>query len=980
MSYVMPGNGAATPGATGGGRRGRLLLPTLVVLALVVGGFVLFAGFWTDLLWFRSVDEGPVFSTLLWTRLGLLLGFAALMALIVGGNMWIAYRIRPELRGLSAEQANLEKYRIGIEPYRRLLFIGVPVGLGLFAGFSAAQEWKTWLLWRNAAPFGVTDPQFGLDVSYFTFVYPFQRFVLGFLFAAVVIAFIASLVVHYLYGGIKLQTPGERATAAAQAHLSVLIGVFCLLKAAAYWLDRYGLAISDDGLLLGLKYKDVNAVLPAKNILTVIALICAVLFFANAFRRTWALPIIGLGLLVLSSLLIGFLYPAIVQATQVSPSEVVKESPYIQRNIDATRTAYGIDKAKVTEYAANSTPKANAQSNDAPTLGNIRLLDPALVSPTYRQLQQIRGFYSFPDSLDIDRYKINSRTRGSVVAVRELDLTGVPERNWANDHIVYTHGYGFVAAYDNTSQSDGSPSFFESDIPPTGQLPIDQPRIYFGEESATYSIVGAPEGSTPRELDYPDDTSSTGQKNNTYDGKGGVPVGSFLDRLLFATKYQEPNIVLSDLINSDSKILYIREPRERVAKVAPWLTIDGDPYPAVVDGRVVWILDGYTTSDAYPYSDRTTLDTATSDSLTQRTSSVRSQAREQINYIRNSVKATVDAYDGTVTLFEWDKTDPVLKTWEGAFPGLVKSRDEIPASLLSHLRYPEDLFKVQRSVLSRYHVTDPSSFYSGQDFWTVPADPTQTRGDVAQPPYYLTLKMPDQKTPSFSLTTTFAPNKRQTLAAFMSVNADAGSDYGTIRVLQLPRNTTIPGPTQVQNNFESDPDVSRQLTLLRSGGSTVELGNLLSLPVGGGFLYVEPVYLRATGAQGYPQLKKVLAAYGNTVAFTDTLPQALAVIFKGNKPGGATPGGGGGGTTTTTPQAELVRALADAQTAYSEGQKALAAGDFAAYGVAQKKLKEALDRAAKAQEALTGSSVPTPTPSPTPSGTPTVTLPATTTG
>ena len=980
MSFAMP-RGGATPGPGGTKRRGRVLLPTLVILALLVGAFVAFAGFWTDWLWFKSVDEGSIFTTMLWTRVGLFVGFGALMALVVGGNVSIAYRIRPELRGLTAEQASLEKYRIGIEPFRRVLFIGAPLALGVFAGLSAAQEWKTWMLWRNSTPFGITDPQFGKDLSYFTFVYPFQRFVLGFLFAAIVLAFIASIVVHYLYGGIKLQSPGERATPAAQAHLSILIGVFCLLKAAAYWLDRYGLATSDDGLLLGLKYKDVNAVLPAKNILTVIALICAVLFFANAFRRTWELPIISLGLLVLSSLLIGFIYPSIIQATQVSPSEVVKEAPYIQRNIDATRAAYGIDKVKVTEYDANTTAKANVTVTDAGTLTNIRLLDPALVSPTYRQLQQIRGFYAFPDSLDIDRYKVNNRTRGSVVAVRELDLTGVPERNWANDHIVYTHGYGFVAAYDNTSQSDGSPSFYESDIPTTGGLTLNQPRVYFGEQSATYSIVGSPAGATPRELDYPDDASSNGQKNNTYDGQGGVPVGSLFDRLLFATKYQEPNIVLSDLINSDSKILYVREPRERVAKVAPWLTIDGDPYPTVVDGKIVWVLDGYTTSDSYPYSDPTTLDNVTSDSLTQRTSSVRAQASRQVNYIRNSVKATVDAYNGTVTLYEWDTTDPVLKTWEGAFPGLVKSRTDIPASLLAHLRYPEDLFKVQRSVLSRYHVTDPSSFYSGQDFWTVPADPTQTQANLTQPPYYLTLKMPDQKTPSFSLTTTFAPNKRQTLAAFMAVDSDPGPDYGTIRVLQLPRNTTVPGPTQVQNNFESDPDVSRQLTLLRSGGSTVELGNLLSLPVGGGLLYVEPVYLRANGAQGYPQLKKVLAAYGNTVAFENTLPAALDVLFKGSKASSGGIGGGDGGGTTSTPATDLAKALADAQTAYADGQKALAAGDFAAYGVAQKKLKEALDRAAKAGGTLTGESpTASPSPTPTPSGTPTITLPATTTG
>ena len=793
-----------------GPKRGRVLLPTLAILGAIVVLFVLFTGFWTDRLWYQSVAAEGVFSTLLVTRIGMFLGFGLLMALGVWLSMWVAYRVRPVFRGSSTEQASLERYRMAFEPARRAVFVIIPLMVGLLAGVSASAEWRTFLLWRNATEFGETDPQFGMDIGFFAFSMPFQRFIIGFLMAVVVLAFLGALVVHYLYGGLSLQGPGERTTPAARAQLSVLMGIFLLLKAWSYWLDRFELEVRDNGLITGLTYTDVNAVLPAKTILFWIALFCAALFFANVFVRNWTLPLLGLGLLLASSLVIGGIWPAIVQQFQVRPSEADKESPYIARNIEETRSAYGLSGVQIQDYAAKETPDKDTVVKDKGTLAAIRLLDPAIVSPTYRQLQQIRGFYGFPDSLDIDRYDIKDSTRGAVVAVRELNLEGIPEqqRNWINDHLVYTHGFGFVAAYDNTATSDGQPAFFESDVPPTGALDVTQPRVYFGERSPTYSIVGAPEGTAPQELDYPDDASPTGQKNNTYTGSGGVPVGSWFDRLLFSVKFQEQNILLSNLVNEESKILYVREPRDRVEKVAPWLTLDGDPYPAVVKGRVVWIIDGYTTTDAYPYSERTTLGEATADSVNTRSSALAVQPREQVNYIRNSVKATVDAYDGTVTLFEWDTNDPVLKTWSKAFPGVVTPRSQIPAELEVHFRYPEDLFKVQREILSRYHVTDPNAFYGGQDFWIVPDDPTRRGANQAQPPYYLTLQMPGQEKPSFSLTTTFAPTKRQTLASFMAVNSTPGPDYGTIRVLQLPRQTTIPGPSQVQNNFESDPNVS----------------------------------------------------------------------------------------------------------------------------------------------------------------------------
>ena len=954
-----------------------MLLPTLLILGVLFVAFMLFANFWSDLLWFDSVDKTSVFTTLLQTRFLLFVVFGLLMGVGVWLCLWVAYRVRPAFRGTSPEQLSLERYRQSFDPARRPVFVIVPILLGLLGGISASSEWRTYLLWRNGVPFNVTDPQFNRDVSFFTFDMPFQRFVIGYLMTIVVLGLIGALVVHYIYGGIKLQTPGQRTTPAARAQVSLLLGLFLLLKAWSYWLDRFELEVKEGSLITGLTFTDVNAVLPAKTILMWIAVVCAALFFINVVVRNWTLPLLGFGLLLVSSFVIGGIWPSIVQQFQVRPSEANKEQPYIQRNIDATRAAYRLSDAKVTDYSASDVPNKDAIAKDAGTLANVRLLDPAIVSPTFRQLQQIRGFYSFPDSLDIDRYDIEGKTRGTVVSVREINLEGIPEgqRNWINDHTVYTHGYGVVAAYDNTANSDGQPSFYESNVPPSGKLNITQPRVYFGEQSPQYSVVGAPSTTNPVELDYPDDTSPNGQKNNTYDGSGGVSIGSLFNKMVFAVKFQEQNILLSNLVNDDSRILYDREPRDRVQKVAPWLTLDGDPYPAVVSGRVVWIVDGYTTSDQYPYSESTTLGEATADSVNTRATSVAVQGRDRVNYIRNSVKGVVDAYDGTVTLYEWDPADPVLKTWEQVFPGTVVARDQIPADLEAHFRYPEDVFKVQREILSRYHVTDPQSFYSGQDFWIVPDDPTRRGANEPQPPYYLTLQMPGTSSPSFSLTTTFAPSKRQTLAAFMAVNSEPGESYGQMRVLQLPRQTTIPGPSQVQNNFESDPEVSQQLSLLRRGGSDVALGNLLSLPVGGGMLYVEPVYVLATGAEGYPLLRKVLVSFGQKVAFEDTLPLALAKVFgtaANTGTGTPEPNPDPSPTPTGTVEAQLAVALTEAQSAYDDGQAALKTSDFAAYGVAQKKLAAALARAETLAKQLAGgtsAATPSPTPTPTPSTT-----------
>ena len=932
------------------GRKSPLVL-TIGVLVIIGAIFTALSGFYADWLWFKSVNFTSTWSTILLTKATLFVVTGLITAGFVVLNVVLAYKRRPLYVPLSIEADNLERYRGQIEALRGKILIGGSLALFYFAGTSGTTLWSTWLLFKNSTPFGVKDPQFNMDISFFAFRLPFWQTLISWAISTIVLAIIASTVVHYLYGGIRLQVREDRTTVAARVQLSVLIGLVVLLKAVAYWFDRYALALKESKLITGLTYTDVNAVLPAKAILAGIALICALLFFANIVRRSWVLPAAGTALLVISSVLIAGLYPAAIQTFQVKPSESSKEATFIQRNIDATRAAYGLQDVTVSDYQATLSASAGQLTKDAATISNIRLMDPNVIAATFRQLQQIKPYYTFPDSLDIDRYTIDGVKRDVVVAVRELNIEGNPSRNWINDHLVYTHGFGFVAAYGNTRDADGKPSFAVGDLPPTKGLGTFEPRIYFGENVPNYSIIGGVKTNSPVEFDYPDDASSNGQKNYTYSGSGGVPVGSLLNKVVFALKYQEQRILLSSLINKDSKILFERNPRDRVAKVAPWLTLDGDSYPAIVDGRVLWIIDGYTTSAGYPYSKQTTLSSATTDALTTNSTSITAQGNQNINYIRNSVKATVDAYSGQVTLYQWDEKDPVLKTWSKAFPGTVLPKSKISAELLDHIRYPEDMFRVQREILSSYHVTTAAAFYGGQDFWRVPRDPSTFGANAgAQPPYYLTLQMPGDQKPEFALTTPFVPRGgRENLSALAVVNSDSGANYGKISVLQLPRSTNVAGPSQVASNFEAKPEVANSLSLLRQGGSDVVLGNLLTLPVGGGLLYVQPVYVRATAnSAAYPLLQKVLVSFGDQIGYDDTLKGALDQVFGGNS-GTAAGGQTTNGSTGVTSNSSLASSLESAKKAYADGLAALAKGDFAAYDKAQKRLKSALDAAINAQ-------------------------------
>jgi len=974
LSFRSPGAGRAMRLP----RRPRLLIPVTIALVAIVVLLLIFDGIYTDFLWFDSVNFSSVFSTMLLTQILLFIVGAALMVGIVGGNMVLAHRMRPMFGpGMFGTPQGADRYRLSVDPHRRLVFL---VGMGvlaLFTGSSIAGQWKTWLLFVNGTPFGHKDPQFHVDVSFFMFTFPFLRMVLTFLFTAVILSIILAAIVHYLYGGFRVQSPGGvSASRAARSHLSVLLGVFVLLKALAYWLDRYELVFSNRGFVYGASYTDINAVLPAKGILAGIALICALIFFAGVVRPGGMWPGVAFGLLVLSAILIGTVYPVLVEQFQVKPTQQSKEEPYIKRNIDETREAYGVKNVKVVPYQAKGTPEAGQATTDE-TVSGVRLLDPVLVAKTFQQKQRIRGFYDFADPLDVDRYKeADGSVRDHVVAVRELTGPPAEQDNWINRHLVYTHGYGFVAAPGNEVDSEGLPDFDAKDMPASGSLVTDtglkEPRVYFGERGTDYVVVGG-SPNKPQELDFPE-SGGTGQSNNTYTGSGGVPLGSFFNRLLYAVKYGEKNLLLSGDINSQSRILYDRDPAQRVAKVAPFLNLDSDPYPAVVDGRIVWIIDAYTTANEFPYSESKSFSDMIRDTATD-PRAIAPQPRDQINYIRNSVKATVDAYDGTVKLYEWDSQDPVLKSWEKAFPGVIQPQTAMSPQLKEHLRYPEDLFKVQRDVLSRYHITDAPAFYSGQDFWNVPDDPSSGEKNIKQPPYFLSVKMPGAQS-SFSLTTTFVPRQGPNLAAFMAVDANPGPGYGQLQILRMPANTTISGPGQVQNTFTNR--FSGELNILGLGKAQILYGNLLTLPFAGGLVYVEPVYVQTAegaGQEPYPILRRVLVMFGDKVGSADTLKDALDQVFGTGAQAPANPESPPQQNPTNL--STLTSVIAQAQKAYEDAQKALSANppDWTAYGTAQDQLRQALDDLNKIQSQQ-GTATPSATPTATPTSTPTASPPA----
>lgn len=936
--------------------------PATIALVILVGiGAILFsvADLYTNVLWFDQLGFLSVLSTQIFAQSALFAAGAVSFALITGVSLWLAYRFRPVYIRFPDENSPFEQYRQLLEQLRRVVMIGVPLGLGVLAGLAVAPSWGIVLSYLSRTPFGETDPQFGLDISFYIFDLPFLVGLVGFLSGAFLISLLLTAGVHIIYGSIKFNGRETFVSKAARIQIGLLAFLYLLVQGASLWLDQYLTMTSSSGLFTGATYADVNAAIPGLQILALISGVVALLFLVAAFVGKWRLPVIATGLMVVSSLILGGLFPWAIQTFQVVPNERTLEAPYIDRNLTATRAAYGIDDVLKVEYNATTDATPGALREDAETTASIRIIDPALVSSSFRQLEQFRQYYNFPNLLDVGRYNIDGVVQDTVLAVRELNQAGLGDsQSWYNNTIVYTHGYGVVAAYGNQRTVDGQPVFMQSGIPTTGKLGTYEPRVYFGENSPAYSIVGAPEGGEPLELDFPAGEGENDQTYNTFTGDGGPMISGIIPRLAYALKFQSEQILLSDAITSESQILYDRDPRQRVAAVAPFLELDSDVYPAVVDGELLWIVDGYTTSNNYPYSRSEELAQIVSDS-----NSPGVFLRGQVNYIRNSVKATVNAYDGKVTLYEWDEKDPILKTWMKVFPDTIQPLSSMSGELLSHVRYPADLFKVQRALLGSYHVDEAGAFYSQQDAWMTPNDPVGGQGvGTLQPPYYLTMQVPGTETPEFSIYSTFIPrstgeSSRNVLTGYLVANANAGSEdgkksgeYGRLTLLTLPKSTIVPGPGQVQNNFNADSEVSKLLNILRQGSTRVLNGNLLTLPVGGGLLYVQPVYIQSTGETSFPLLQKILVAFGDQIAFEDTLDQALTSLF-GSSGINPTP-------TPTDPDAEptdpgtdvpvspnLELALQQALEALQEKEAAMAAGDWTAFGKAEEKLKRAIQAA-----------------------------------
>lgn len=1001
-----------------GPRRVSPLAITIGVLAVLVIALVIASEVWTKYLWMDQLEYSDVLFVRWGTQAALFLAGFLAFSIPLFISLRMAYTKRPVYPPITREQEALEQFRAAVDPLRRGLTYGAPIVIGAFGGLALSRRWQDVQLFLHPQDFGATDPVFGNDISFYVFTLPLIDMVVGFGQFVLLVSIVGALVGHFVYGGVNWgQDSGLEVTRSARRHLGVLAAIYVLLLGAGHWFQRYDLLTASHSRFEGASYADVNAILPAQTILAIASIAVAALFIVWVFRADWRIPAIGAGLMILSTLVVGNLYPWAIQQFQVQPNERALEQPYIQNNIDATRAAFNLDAVKEETYTAKTDAEPGALRKDASTTAQIRLMDPNIISPTFEQREANRRYWGFDDVLSVDRYEIDGELQDTVIGVRELrpDKFGLSERSWVDQHIIYTHGYGAAAAYGNRRNSDGEPRFLQSGVPGEGALGEYEERVYFGRHSPDYSIVGAPEGAEPEEFDYQrgstENEEGGEQVYNTFQGDGGPSVGSFFNQLLFAIKFRDPNIVISNYLTKDSQILYDRDPQHRVREVAPFLSLDSQMYPAIVDGEMVWVIDGYTTTTEYPYAQSVDLDQTVNDSQTNPNATAGNRVRSA-NYMRNSVKATVNAFDGSVTLYTWDTEDPILKAWSEVFPETLKPASEISGELMSHLRYPADYFKAQREILATYHVTDADDFFTQQDFWQVSPDPTvpaptnpdgSTGQQDPQPPMYLTMKMPTADEPSFMLSTNFIPTDGQNvMTGFLAVNSETGDaagnpadTYGDMTLLVLPASNPVNGPGQVQATFNAEPNVSQALNLLKSGNSEVINGNLLTLPVGEGLLYVQPVYLQSSQAGGgtqYPLLQMVLVSFGEKIGFAPTLDEALDLVFGGDS--GASAGdaavddkaapsgtadtetgegdvnGGGdastGGSDSTgassgeagTAQERLDAALEDMDTAVQDADAAMAEGDWAGYGEAQDRLADALNRAMKANQELGGNGVP----------------------
>jgi uncharacterized protein len=931
-------------------RRWAIIVAGAVILvAIILSGL---SGFYVDILWFREVHFSGVFWTVFWSKLLLGLVFGSIFFVLLLVNLIIARRITPRFRFPSPEQEVIERYRQAIEPYSRLIIPGFALFISLFVGIAAAARWQTFLLWRSvgSTSFGQLDPVFHRDPSFYIFVLPFQKYLQGWLFSSLVGILVIVGVAHYLSGNIRTQGVGERVTPAVRAHVSVLLGLIVLAKAWGYYLGRFDLLVSPRGIVTGASYTDIHVQKPALTLLVYIAIVCALLFIVNVRFRIWALPAIGLILLAVTSTVAGAIVPAAVQRFSVKPQELQRESPFIKLNIEATRFAY--DLADVAQNSATPATDLTADqiTSNETTVKNIRLWNPDILRSTYDAVQRIQPYYEFAD-VDVDRYPIEGETRLVMLSAREMSQNGIPGNpGWQQIHLVFTHGYGAVASRVNTATVSGAPDFLLKDIPTQGSaIPLDPDKgsqVYFGErQDVAYVAVDTKQA----ELNYPSPAGG-GNVSTAYRGRGGIPIGSFFRKLVFAYRYRDFNLLISNLIDSNSRILINRDIRTRIQKAAPFLKYDTDPYVAIVNGRINYIWDAYTTTDLYPYSQRVSLSTVTNPDMTG-----------QVNYMRNSVKAVVDAYEGTVRFYVVDDTDPLIKVWQTAFPHLFTPFSAVPEELKAHFRYPEALLQVQSAQFGRYHVTDPNVFFTNEERWQVPTELPRQVNPTVQPtepfrPYYVLTALPGDTTERFVLFQPFSVyNRPNQMVGYVAAISDP-DQYGTLKAFEFPPGLNVDAPSQVRSLIKQDPVVSPQITLLDQRGSNVQFGDLLVVPIDNGFLYVQPIFV-VSSANPIPQLKRVVVVHGENATIGNNLADALAASF--GQP--VTPPEGGPPPTTGT-VAEL---LAQAKTHFDAAEAALKAGDLATY---QREIEAGI---ALVNQAAQVSGGPTPSPTPSPSVSPT---------
>jgi uncharacterized membrane protein (UPF0182 family) len=847
---------------------------------------------------------------------------------------------------------------VAVEPYIKWILPAFAAQVALFVGVGAGSQWQTFLLWRysGGVSFGVQEPIFHRDASFYVFKLPFLHFVQGWLFSSLVGVTVIVAIAHYLSGGIRTQSPTERVTPQVKAHLSVLLGFIMLAKAWGYYLGRFDLLLSGRGIGTGASYTDVHAQKPALYFLTLVALACAVIFFVNIRLRGWAFPAIAIGLLVLTSIVAGAIIPAAIQRFSVAPQQLQREEPFIRYNIKFTRQAYDLNRIKVTQVNPSPDITQTDLSANQTTLSNIRVWAPGLLKQDYDQLQRIRQYYEFQD-VDVDRYPLGNppEERMAMISAREVAQNSIPGNagTWQNRHLVYTHGYGAVASQVNTSTPEGQPAFVLSDIPPTGQIGLTAQgsRVYFGERQRDVPFVLVNTGA--KELDYQQDSKQVTAP--PYTGQGGIRMGGFLGRLLFAWRFKDVNLLISSLVHGDSRVMIFRDIRDRIPKAAPFLQYDGDPYAAIVDGRIVWIQDAYTTTDEYPYSQRASL------------SNVTFGLSGQANYIRNSVKVVVDAYSGQMKYYVADPNDPIIQVWENAFPKLFTPFDEAPASLRAHFRYPEDLFTVQAEQYANYHVTNPSVFYGKQDFWAIPDDPTiQAPAPPALlRPYYVLTAIPGQGAEAFYLILPFTPSGRPNMVSYMAAASDP-ADYGKLVSFEFPAGQNVNGPSQVFNRINNDPEFSSQRTLLGQGGSEVLFGNFLVVPIADSFLYIQPAFVQSRQAGAFPELKRIVVVHGGVVGVGNNLSTALSDSF--TKEGQQPPTGPTQPPPTGTVSQQIRQLLVQAADHFRRADAALKAGDLGTY---QKEVQLAEQLIRRANELATGGGgQPTPTPTQTSGATP----------